>query len=199
MRKRIYTMQEKFLMLISSKAKISSFSLLLLLLFTTAGSLPLTSVWANHTGEEREDDNSEVTEEKIDGYNVIRGSGIMYGTEDKDFMIGDITDDDILAKEGNDVVEGDLGIDQIYGAAGDDSIQGGPGNNQLFGGTGNDNLIGGVDDDIIGGGPGNDHMLGDFGNDILRGGSGADYFGCGEGLDIILDFDQAEGDVRAVD
>jgi Ca2+-binding RTX toxin-like protein len=190
-------MQKKSLMLTSSKATISLS--LVLLLFTTAGLLPLTNVWAYHSGEERDDDNSEVTQEKVDGYNVIRGSGIITGTDDKDFMIGDVTDDDMLAKEGNDIVQGDLGIDQIYGARGDDSIQGGPGNNQLFGGSGNDNLIGGVDDDIIDAGPGEDHMLGDFGNDVLRGGPGADYFGCGDGLDIILDFDQAKGDVRSVD
>ena len=188
-------MSKKLLMLRSSKATIS-FSLLLL--FTTAGLLPLTNVWAEHSGEER-DDNSEVTQEKIDGYNVIRGSGLITGTDDKDFMIGDITDDDMLAKDDNDVVQGDLGIDQIYGGRGADQIQGGPGNNQLFGGTGDDNLIGGIDDDIISAGPGIDHMLGDFGNDVLKGGSGADYFGCGEGLDIIMDFDQAKGDVRAVD
>ena len=190
-------MSKRLLMLRSSKATIS-FSLLLLLLFTTAGLLPLTNVWAEHSGEER-DDNSEITQEKMDGYNVIRGSGLVTGTDDRDMMIGDITDDDMLGKDDGDIVQGDLGIDQIYGGRGADQIQGGPGNNQLYGGTGDDNLIGGIDDDIVVAGPGNDHMLGDFGNDVLKGGSGADYFGCGEGLDILMDFDQSKGDVRAVD
>jgi hypothetical protein len=42
-------------------------------------------------------------------------------------------------------------------------------------------------------------MYGDLGNDVLKGGenSGANYFDCGEGLDVITDFNPAKGDITA--
>jgi RTX calcium-binding nonapeptide repeat (4 copies) len=33
------------------------------------------------------------------------------------------------------------------------------------------------------------------GNDVLEGGKGADYFDCGEGIDIVLDFEPANEDI----
>ena len=35
------------------------------------------------------------------------------------------------------------------------------------------------------------------GNDLLKGGDGADYFDCGDGLDVIVDFDPSKGDTHA--
>ena len=42
-------------------------------------------------------------------------------------------------------------------------------------------------------------MFGDIGNGVLKGGenSGANYFGCGDGLDTIIDFNPAKGDITA--
>jgi hypothetical protein len=129
--------------------------------------------------------------------NVIRGQGLIVGTDHSDFIIGSTVNDIIFAKGGHDVVFADLGVDTVYGASGDDTIEGGPGNDQLFGQDGNDNLFGGFDDDLLVGGPGNDHLFGDIGNDVLIGGPGADYFDCGDGIDTVLDFNPAQGDVMA--
>jgi hypothetical protein len=42
-------------------------------------------------------------------------------------------------------------------------------------------------------------MFGDIGNGVLKGGenSGANYFDCGDGLDTIIDFNPAKGDITA--
>jgi hypothetical protein len=40
-------------------------------------------------------------------------------------------------------------------------------------------------------------MYGDVGDDILVGGAGADYFDCGEGVDVVADFNLQEADDRA--
>jgi Ca2+-binding RTX toxin-like protein len=40
-------------------------------------------------------------------------------------------------------------------------------------------------------------MYGDVGDDVLTGGIGADYFDCGDGIDVIIDFNIEEGDDRA--
>ena len=60
-------------------------------------------------------------------------------------------------------------------------------------------LFGGFDDDLIVCGEGNNHLFGDIGNDVLKAGenSGANYFDCGDGLDVIIDFNPARGDVTA--
>jgi hypothetical protein len=40
---------------------------------------------------------------------------------------------------------------------------------------------------------------GDVGNDILRGGAGANESVCGDGVDTVLDYDPAKGDVISND
>ena len=63
---------------------------------------------------------------------------------------------------------------------------------------GDDILLGDAGDDLIFGQEGNDIISGDVGNDVLYGGSGADMFlfkAINEGLDIVKDFDVAEGDI----
>jgi Ca2+-binding RTX toxin-like protein len=134
--------------------------------------------------------------------NMIRGSGCIVGTNDKDFIqalpTGDV-DNIIFGRDKPDIIFSDVGVDTVYGGSGGDTVQGGPGNDQLFGESGDDHLFGGSDDDLIVGGSGNNHLFGDIGNDVLKGGkdSGANYFDCGEGIDIIIDFNPAKGDVTA--
>jgi Ca2+-binding RTX toxin-like protein len=67
--------------------------------------------------------------------------------------------------------------------------------NQIFGGDEGDTLVGGIDDDLIVGRAGDDRLFGAEGNDVLEGDKGADYFDCGEGIDIVLDFEPANGDI----
>lgn len=91
---------------------------------------------------------------------------------------------------------------------GDDSLYGGEGNDELTGSDGNDKLYGGPDNDVLMAGIGSDLLVGDKvkkndelyagpEDDVLIGGPGVDYFDCGEGYDIIIDFDTAEGDTYA--
>lgn len=63
---------------------------------------------------------------------------------------------------------------------------------------GDDVLDGGVGNDVMFGQEGNDVLIGGLGDDIMFGGSGADTFklnGAGEGVDTIMDFSAADGDV----
>ncbi|MBR8832443.1 MAG: hypothetical protein Cpurp_14805 [Chlorogloea purpurea SAG 13.99] len=111
------------------------------------------------------------------------------------------------------------GNDQVFGEFGNDIIQGWSGNDTLFGGfNSNARLYGGVNgtapatwyendgDDILAGGAGNDQLFGENGDDsliggtdvdTLNGGLGADRFifnTVSEGIDLIQDFNTAEGD-----
>jgi Ca2+-binding RTX toxin-like protein len=89
------------------------------------------------------------------------------------------------------------------------TIQGGVGNDKLVGKKGNDILIGGDGDDILVGGQGNDSLVGGAGDDVLfgikgsnkmQGGAGSDTFvlGRGRGLNLVKDFNAAEGDKLAL-
>jgi Ca2+-binding RTX toxin-like protein len=121
------------------------------------------------------------------------------GTDDKDYIVGSPEDDLICAKDGNDVVFSDAGVDAIFAQGGMDTVQGGIGNNQIFGGSEGDTLVGGIDDDLIAGRAGDDRLFGADGNDVLEGDKGADYFNCGDGIDIVLDFNPTEGDIITID
>ena len=144
------------------------------------------------------------TQEEIHD-NMIRGWGCIKGTNDRDFIQAIPNSSDggldniIIGKDKPDIIFSDVGIDTVYGGEGGDTVQGGPGNDQIFGGRGDDHLFGGSDDDLIVGGRGNNHLFGDIGNDVLKGGenTGANYFDCGDGIDIIIDFNPARGDVTA--
>jgi Ca2+-binding RTX toxin-like protein len=86
----------------------------------------------------------------------------------------------------------------LNGGRSDDSLIGASGNDTLNGNEENDWLYGMGGDDTLNGGSGNDRLVGGAGNDTLAGGSGADTFRINapsEGLDHILDFNSAEGDV----
>ena len=60
-------------------------------------------------------------------------------------------------------------------------------------------IVGGLDDDYLVGDEGNDKLYGREGDDILIGSAGADYFDCGEGTDVVIDFNVSENDDNAGD
>lgn len=134
-------------------------------------------------------------------YNIILGTsqiGIadcIFGTNDKDVIIGRDGEDFIKGKDDDDNINGGYGDDKIYGNDGHDNVQGGVGSDILTGDDGNDVLFGGFDDDYLSGADDNDELYGDFGQDILEGGKGADYFDCGENYDVVLDYDPGDGDI----
>ncbi|MCC5649889.1 hypothetical protein LC609_08555 [Nostoc sp. XA013] len=85
-----------------------------------------------------------------------------------------------------------LNFDNVIGTNESDSITGDSQDNRLVGNAGNDTISGGL---------GNDTIIGGEGNDILTGGFGADKFifnSAKEGLDIIKDYNFAQGDVIEV-
>lgn len=94
----------------------------------------------------------------------------------------------VAGSRGGDLLWGDQGANRLDGLAGDDRLEGRGGGDWLRGGTGDDVLAGGAGADVLEGGPGRDR---------IAGGEGADRFvvrGIGDGRDVVLDFDPAEGD-----
>ena len=73
---------------------------------------------------------------------------------------------------------------------------GSTGADTVDGGAGNDIVRGGQDDDAVFGWGGADWLSGDRGADTLQGGAGADTFHvfAESGVDLVLDFNAAEGD-----
>ena len=178
------------------------------LLFTTTAIGELLSslvktASADHSNHDQfnPDDNEREREQdavqELYGLNIIRGSGMIEGTNRNDFIIGSLFEDTVIAKDGDDEIQTQWEIDQVYAGDGDDSIQGGLEGDQLFGQNGEDNIVGGEDDDLLVGGPGDDHLFGGIGDDQLKGNSGADYFNCGDELDTdeVKDYNPAEGDI----
>lgn len=102
---------------------------------------------------------------------------------------------------------------EINGGGGDDTLRlqplastnlkkvnfdGGDGNDRLFGRRTDISLYadGGAGDDLLQGGSANDTLIGGAGNNRLFGGLGADTFVVSlDGIDLIQDFNAAEGDV----
>jgi hypothetical protein len=132
----------------------------------------------------------------------------------------------LIGGPGNDVGEGGEGNDVIIAGAGNDNMQGEGGDDWLFGGSGNDILTGNQGNDLVAGGTGDDRLSGADGDDIVIGGrdsgragrdpqgivvvtatgdflegnGGADDFVWekGDGVDLLLDFNPAEGDTLTV-
>ncbi len=125
------------------------------------------------------------------------GNDRISGTPRNNIIVALDGSDSIHGLGGDDKIQGNEGADQLYGEAGNDVVQGGTGSDQLYGGDGDDIMAGGVDDDYLVGGQGNDKLYGDVGDDILVGGPGSDYFDCGEGVDVVIDFNLTEGDDSA--
>ena len=167
-------------------------------------SLLFNRAWANH-GEsqfdpdhnDRERDQNAVQE--LYGLNIIRGEGMIEGTDKSDFIIGSLLADTVIGRDGNDEIQTSWDIDQVYAGDGDDTIQGGLEGDQLFGQNGEDNIVGGIDDDLLVGGPGDDHLFGSLDDDQLMGNNGADYFNCGDGIDEVKDYKPSQGDIIETD
>ena len=92
--------------------------------------------------------------------------------------------------------------DRITGSSADNMLIGLDGDDVLIGKDGRDTLIGSGGDDRLKGGDGLDHLDGGLGADTLTGGAGADrfdyrslgYSNVATGVDLITDFNGAEGD-----
>jgi Ca2+-binding RTX toxin-like protein len=125
------------------------------------------------------------------------GDDRITGSNETDIIIALLGADTVRGGGGDDKIQGNEDLDKLYGEDGDDLLQGGTATDQLYGGQGDDILSGGMGDNFLVGEQGNDKLYGGSEDDILHGGQGADYFDCGEGIDIIIDFNIEEGDDNA--
>jgi Ca2+-binding RTX toxin-like protein len=149
------------------------------------------------------------------GADTLSGSDVggdtLSGADGNDSIQGAAGFDNVNGNKGNDVIDGGSGGgDWLVGGQGDDLITshhsddilyGNLGNDTLNGGDGSEIIRGGQGDDALAGGAGNDWLSGDRGSDTISGGSGADVFHTfsGAGLDVVTDFNAAEGDRVQVD
>jgi len=126
----------------------------------------------------------------------LEGDDYLDGGSGHDDLNGNAGYDTVLGGEGDDIVLGGRQSDDLYGEAGDDLINGNRGDDLVIGGLGSDTLYGGQGADSLSGGPGDDWLSGDLGSDTLVGGQGADVFAirAGAGVDVVRDFNIAEGD-----
>ena len=150
----------------------------------------------------------------------LQGDDTIYGEAGDDTLYGGA--EGMLVFDGNDYLNGGAGADTLYGGSGIDRLFGGEGDDVIKGGDGNDNwsykngdiegyLNGGSGNDQLFGEGGDDYLQGGLGGDFLTGGSGADRFAFEHidestlrsssstslsfGVDTILDFNPAQGDV----
>ncbi|MFC0406608.1 SdrD B-like domain-containing protein [Roseomonas elaeocarpi] len=161
-----------------------------------------------------------------DALNGHDGNDYLDGGAGNDNVQGQDGNDTLLGGDGDDIGEGGNGNDVLMAGAGNDNMQGENGDDSLFGGGGNDILTGNAGNDLVAGGAGNDTLQGADGNDIVIGGSdngrmtlgsdghitgvvtgdmlegngGADAFVWqpGDGVDLLLDFNPAEGDTLTI-
>ena len=124
------------------------------------------------------------------------GDDSISGGSDFDDINGNQGADTVSAGAGDDWVVGGKDGDRLSGDGGNDVVLGNLGQDTLEGGDGADTIRGGQDDDSVSGGAGADWLSGDRGADTLSGGGGADIFHSFDGadIDLILDFNPAEGD-----
>jgi Ca2+-binding RTX toxin-like protein len=125
------------------------------------------------------------------------GDDRITGSNGSDIIIGLLGSDTLRGRGGDDKLQGNEDVDRLYGEIGNDLLQGGMASDQLYGGEGDDILAGGIGDDFLIGEQGNDKLYGGLDDDILQGAEGADYFDCGDGVDIVIDFNIEEGDDNA--
>jgi len=74
------------------------------------------------------------------------GKDKLYGSEERDLLIGFDGNDRLIGKDGDDTLYGGEGRDRLFGGQGDDFLAGGKDKNFLFGGTGADIFYFGKDD-----------------------------------------------------
>jgi len=99
--------------------------------------------------------------------------------------------------EKNDVIQGSVGNDELYGDEGNDRILGSQGSDKLYGGPDTDIIQAGEGADLLVGGNGDDELYGGVGDDVSIGGKGVNFFDCGDGSDILVDFDPDKGDTQS--
>jgi serralysin len=133
------------------------------------------------------------------------GTSLLRGDDGADIILGGAAFDDINGNMGDDILAGGDGDDWVAGGKDNDNLDGGAGSDVVYGNLGDDWCDGGIGDDQVRGGQGNDILVGregndwlsgDRGDDLIYGGLGADTFHAfaGVGLDIVMDFNLAEGD-----
>ena len=118
------------------------------------------------------------------------GDDVRHGTDDVDRIHGGPGDDALFGHDGADVLLGDAGADRLDGGNDDDVLSGGAGADELLGGAGRDRLIGGEGPDLLAGGEDADVFVLDQ-DDLV--------FGSVTGLDLVIDFDPAAGDLLVFD
>jgi Ca2+-binding RTX toxin-like protein len=123
----------------------------------------------------------------------------IYGSKGANTIIGTPFDDLIYGRNAPENINGLTGNDIIFGKGGDDNIQGAQLDDKLYGEKGDDVLMGSYENDYLSGGDGDDQLFGGDHDDTLRGGKGANLFNCGNGFDVVVDFDPQNGDVRTND
>jgi Ca2+-binding RTX toxin-like protein len=123
----------------------------------------------------------------------------IYGSEGANTIIGTPYDDLIYGRNAAENINGLTGNDIVFGKGGDDNIQGAQLDDKLYGEKGDDILMGSYENDYLSGGDGDDQLFGGDHDDTLRGGKGANLFNCGNGFDVVVDFDPQNGDVRTND
>ena len=99
--------------------------------------------------------------------------------------------------EKNDVIQGSVGNDELYGDEGNDKILGFQGSDKIYGEPDTDIIQVGEGADLLIGGNGDDEFYGGTGDDVSIGGKGLNFFDCGDGNDIIVDFDPDKGDTQS--
>lgn len=116
------------------------------------------------------------------------------GTDDSDYMVGDLQRNYMNGMKGDDYVAGSTNEAYLLGGEGNDKVDGEDGNEYLIdGGEGDDLLIGGRGEDVIKGGIGKDNINGGQENDIISHTSSwtgvsdgyADIIDCGDGSDEV--------------
>lgn len=140
------------------------------------------------------------------------GIDLLHGGAGADSITGGSGFNDINGNQGDDTIVGVSTVgDWLSGGQGSDSITavgshvhnlvfGNMGADTLVAGSGGDLLLGGQGDDLIQGGAGSDWISGDRGQNTLSGGGGADIFHASHtGVDLVTDFNAAEGDRVLVD
>ena len=123
----------------------------------------------------------------------------IYGSKGANTIIGTPFDDLIYGRNAPENINSLTGNDIIFGKGGDDNIQGAQLDDKLYGEKGDDVLMGSYENDYLSGGDGNDQLFGGDHDDTLRGGKGANLFNCGNGFDVVVDFDPQNSDVRTND
>ena len=141
--------------------------------------------------------NGDETDDEIIGTD---SNDIIFGWIGNDFLRGMAGDDVILGGEGADTIIGDTstdvfnendhGKDVAIGGSGDDILMGYNGSDELYGGTGDDWLrdFGPSNYDEI------NNFFGEEENDLLVANHSTDIFNCGEGIDVVLNFNSTQGD-----